>query len=82
MQQPIARAPQFRSFSLNVLPQTVKNTAIELGIHGLALGDKFMVHNPSNVEKHDEHAFECGAPSLVLGILDSSIAKTGTLLFG
>ena len=61
MQQPIARAPQFRSFSPNVLPQTAKNTAIELGIHGLALGEKFMVHNPSNVEKHDDHAFECGA---------------------
>jgi len=56
MQQPIARAPQFRSFSPNVLPQTVKNIAVELGVHGLAFGDKFMLHNPSNVEKHDEHA--------------------------
>jgi len=56
MEQPIARTPQFMSFSLNVLPQTAKNTAVELSIHGLAFGGKFMVHIPSNVEKHDEHA--------------------------
>jgi len=56
MEQPIARAPRFRSFSLNVLPQTVKNIAVELGVHVLAFGDKFMVHSPLNVEKHDEHA--------------------------
>jgi len=56
MEQPIARAPQFRSFSPNVLPQTAKNIAVELGAHGLAFGDKFMVHSPSNVEKHDENA--------------------------
>ena len=61
MEQPIARAPQFRSFSPNALAQTAKNTAVELGDHGLALGDKFMVHNPSNVEKHDEHAFDRAA---------------------
>jgi hypothetical protein len=54
MEQPSARAPQFRSFSRNVLFETAKNTAVELGVHGLALGGKFMVHNPSNVEKHDE----------------------------
>jgi len=57
MEQPIARAPQFRSFSPNILPQMAKNTAVEPSIHSLALGGKFMVHNPSNVEKHDEHAF-------------------------
>ena len=51
MEQPIARAPQFRSFLPNVLPRTAKNIAVELGVHGLAFGDKFMVHNPSNVEK-------------------------------
>ena len=56
VEQPIARAPQFRSISPNVLPQTVKNIAVELGIHVLAFGGKFMVHNPSKVEKHDEHA--------------------------
>ena len=56
MEQPIARTPQFRSFSPNVLPQTAKNIAVELSVHGLAFGGKFMVHNPSNVEKHDEHA--------------------------
>jgi len=33
-----------------------KNIAVELGVHGLAFKDKFMVHNTSNVEKHDEHA--------------------------
>jgi hypothetical protein len=54
MEQPIARAPQFRSFSPNVLPQTAKSIAVELGVHGLAFGGKFMVHSPSNVEKHDE----------------------------
>jgi len=39
MEQPIARAPQFRSISPNVVTQTAKNTAVELGIHGLALGE-------------------------------------------
>ena len=34
----------------------MKDTAVETGVHGLALGGKFMVHNPSNVEKHNEHA--------------------------
>jgi len=53
MEQPIACAPQFRPFSPNVLPQGAKNIAVELGFHGLAFGDKFMVHNPANVEKHD-----------------------------
>ena len=56
MEQPIVRATQFRSFSPNVLPQTAKNIAVELGVHGLAFGGKFMVHNPSKVEKHDELA--------------------------
>ena len=56
MEQPIDRAPQFRPFSPNVLLQTAKNIAVELGAHGLAFWGKFMVHNPSNVEKHEEHA--------------------------
>ena len=61
MEQPIAHAPQFKSFSPNVLPQTAKNNAVELGIHSLAFGGKFTVHNTSNVEKHDEHALGCTA---------------------
>ena len=56
MEQPIARAPQFRLFSPNLLPQTAKNIAVELSVHALAFGDKFMVYNPSKVKKHDEHA--------------------------
>jgi len=56
MEQPIVRAPQFRSFSPNVLPQTAKNTAVEPGVHDLTFGGEFMVHNPSNVEKQNEHA--------------------------
>jgi len=56
MEQPVAHAPQFRSFLPNVLPQRAKNIAVELGVHGQAFGNKFMVHNPSNVKKHDEHA--------------------------
>jgi hypothetical protein len=54
MERPIAREPQFRSFSLNVLPRTTKNIAVELGIHGLAFGGKFVVQNPSKAEKHNE----------------------------
>jgi hypothetical protein len=54
MEQPIARAPPFRSFSPNVLPQTAKNIVVELGVHGLTFKEKFMVHSPSNVKKHDE----------------------------
>ena len=61
MEQPVAWAPQFRSFSPNVLPQTTKNIAVELGVHGLTFGDKFVVHNSSNVEKHDEHALGLAA---------------------
>jgi len=61
MEQPIAHTPLFRSFSPNVLPQPVKNTAVELGVHSLSFGGKFMVHNPSNLEKHDEHALGCTA---------------------
>ena len=53
MEQPIARTPRFRSRSPNVLPQTVKNTAVELGVHGLAFGYKFVVHILSKVEKQD-----------------------------
>ena len=34
-----------------------KNIVVEPGVHGLAFGGEFMVHNPSNVEKHDKHAF-------------------------
>ena len=56
MEQPIACMPQFRSFSPNAFPQMGKNIAVELGVHGLAFGGKFKVHNPSNFEKHDEHA--------------------------
>jgi hypothetical protein len=45
MEQPIARAPQFRSFSLECPPSDGE----ELRVHGLALRGKFMVQNPSNV---------------------------------
>jgi len=78
-EQPVARGPQFRSFWPNVLPHTAKNIAVEPGVHGLAFGGKFMVHNASNDEKHDENVFGRAAalsPSSVLGILGSSIAKT------
>jgi hypothetical protein len=44
-------------FSPNVLPQAAQSTVVELGVHGLALGDRFMLHNPSNVENPDEHIF-------------------------
>jgi hypothetical protein len=82
MEQPIARTPQFRSFSPNVLPQTAKNIAIELGVHGLAFGDKFMVHNPSNVEKHDEHALgRAAALSHLLWSWEYCALPLQTLLF-
>jgi hypothetical protein len=41
VEQPVAHVPQFRSFSPNALPQTTKNIAIELGVHGLAFRSKF-----------------------------------------
>jgi hypothetical protein len=40
MEQPIPRAPHFRSFSPNVLPHTAKNIAVELGVHSLAFRAK------------------------------------------
>jgi len=52
MEQPIARMPQFRSFSPNIRPQTAMNIAVGLGVHDLAFGGKFVVHNPSNVQKN------------------------------
>jgi hypothetical protein len=61
MEQPIAHASQFRAFSPNVLPQMAKNIAVEFGVHGLAFRYKFMVHNPSSVENHDERALGCAA---------------------
>jgi hypothetical protein len=54
MELPIARAPQFRSFSPDDLPQTAKNIAVELGVQGLVFRSKFLVHSPSNVKKHDK----------------------------
>jgi hypothetical protein len=45
MEQPIARAPLFRSFLPNFFPQMAKNIAVELGVHSLAFGGKFMTHN-------------------------------------
>jgi hypothetical protein len=39
-ERPIAREPQLRSFSPNVLPQTAKKIAVELGVEGLAFGGK------------------------------------------
>jgi hypothetical protein len=56
MEQPIDHATKYRSFSPNILSQTAKNIVVELSVHALAFGYKFMVHIPSNVEKHDEHA--------------------------
>jgi hypothetical protein len=54
MQQPVGCVPLLRSFSQNDRPQTAKNNAAELSVHSLPLRGKFMVHNPSNVEKCDE----------------------------
>jgi hypothetical protein len=71
MEKRTVRAPQFRLFLSNVLPQTAKNTAVELGIHGLAFGSKFMVHNPSNVKKHNEE--------LVLKLFDTPTYISGFL---
>jgi hypothetical protein len=68
VEQPIAHVPQSRLFSPNVLPQMAKNIAVELSDHGLAFGGKFKVYNPSNVERHDEHALGRAAalPRLLL----------------
>jgi len=51
MEQPNVHAPQFSSISPNVLPQMAKNIAVEPCVHVLAVGDKFMVHNPSECQK-------------------------------
>jgi hypothetical protein len=76
MEQPIAHTTQFMLFSPHVLPEMVKNIAVELSVHGLAFRGKFMMHNPSNVKKHDEQALgRSASPSLVFGILGSFIAK-------
>lgn len=56
MEHPIASVPQFRLFAPNVLPQMPQNVAVELGTDSPTLGDKFMVHTPTNVEENDKHA--------------------------
>jgi hypothetical protein len=55
VENPILRASQIRSLSLNVLPQTPQNFAIILFVDGLALRDEFAMNNAADVEKHDEH---------------------------
>jgi heme oxygenase len=57
VENPILRAPQIRSLSPNVLPQTPQNFAVKLCVEGLALGDKFVMNKAADVEKHDEHGF-------------------------
>jgi hypothetical protein len=36
-------------------PSNAENFAMKLCVDGLALGDKFMMNNAADVEKHDEH---------------------------
>jgi hypothetical protein len=50
-------APQIRSLSLNVHPQTPQNFTVKLRVDGLALGDEFTMNNAADVEKHDENGF-------------------------
>jgi hypothetical protein len=52
---PIFRAPQIRSLSPNVLPQTPQNFAVKFCVDGLALGYEFAMSNAADVEKHNEH---------------------------
>jgi hypothetical protein len=59
VENPILRAPQIRSRSQNVLPQTPQNFAAKLCVDGLALGDKFAMNNAANVEKYDEQTLCC-----------------------
>jgi hypothetical protein len=55
MENPILRAPQIRSLSLNVLPEMLQNIAVKLCVDSLALGDEFAMNNATDVEKHVEH---------------------------
>jgi hypothetical protein len=55
MENSVLRAPQIRSLSPNVLPQTSQNFTVELCVDGLALEDKFEMNNATDVEKHGEH---------------------------
>lgn len=56
MGHPIAIMPQLRSLSLNVLPQTLQNITVQLGVDSLTLGDKFKMHNPAKIKENGEHA--------------------------
>jgi hypothetical protein len=51
LENPILRAPQIRSLSLNGLPQTPQNFAVKLRVDGLALGDEFTMNNAADVKK-------------------------------
>jgi hypothetical protein len=55
MENPVLSAPQIRSLSPNVLPQTLQNFTVKLCVDGLALGDKFAMNSAVDVEKHYEH---------------------------
>jgi hypothetical protein len=48
-------APQIRSLSPNIFPQTPQKFAVKLRVDGLALRDEFAMNNAADVEKHDEH---------------------------
>jgi hypothetical protein len=51
----ILHAPQIQLLLPNVLPQTPQNFSVKLCVDGLALWDEFMMNNPADVGKHDEH---------------------------
>lgn len=54
MEQPVAFLPQFRSFGLDVLPETRHNAEVERSINRLTVGNNFPMHHPVNVKEDDE----------------------------
>jgi hypothetical protein len=61
MQQPITSAPFSWTSEPKCLPQTLKDTFVEVLVNNLTLWDKFMVHNSVDIKELGQHALDIQA---------------------
>ncbi len=69
VEEPSCRAPEFRSFASNILPQTPQNVMIVLCINSLTLANKFMVNDSVNVKENHQHALGCPLQTQLLSLV-------------
>ena len=58
VKQPGLFSPKLRATSSHFFTQSLKNFAVEPGIHSSACWDKFFVHNSLDVKESDDHALD------------------------